>query len=200
MTIIIVLRDLMTYKQTIPLFAVFFLLVSPALIFIPNIPVNQMTLFQVQVACDRLESELRTKYGTLLQDNMLLYAKVYLANFFLQQLSSDPGISSYSNVVFGSNTVTTGSKNIIIGSNGTIVGNFNYVFSQNFNSNAVEGQSINNSLVLDEWLIRLAEMYNIPFGSPTAVTRLAWSTLSFCPLYNSIAAALVPSHFFHYIK
>jgi len=151
-------------------FSLLILLINPALIYIPNVQINSLLLYQVQVACDRLETELRTNFGTTLQNNTLLYAKVYLANYFLTQLNTDPAISNFSNAIFGSNNTVNGSKNIIIGDNGTVVGNYNYVFSQNFTTSSV-GSSISNSLVLDEWLIRLYLMYSIPFGTNGIINR-----------------------------
>lgn len=160
----------MKVSKTFIAFAFFILLINSALIYIPNVSINPLLVYQVQVACDRLETELRANYGTTLQNNTILYAKVYLANYFLTQLNFDPAISNYSNVIFGANNSVNGSKNIIIGDNGNIVGNYNYVFSQNFTTSTV-GTSISNSLVLDEWLVRLYLMYNIPFGTNGIINK-----------------------------
>jgi hypothetical protein len=38
--------------------------VNSALIYIPNVPIDPILIYQVQVACDRLEASLVATYGT----------------------------------------------------------------------------------------------------------------------------------------
>lgn len=127
---------------------------APALIYIPNVEIDPILIYQVQVACDRLESTLRATYGTMSQNDIDYYVKVFAANWFLQQLSNAQALKPYNNVVVGSNNTVSGSHSLIIGNDNMVLGTGNYVFSQNFNSAAAGATG--NDLVLDEWLIKLA--------------------------------------------
>ena len=99
----------------------------------------------------------------------ILYKDTFVANYFLQKVANDPGIASYNNVMVGGGNSISGNKNIIFGNNNAVSGTKNYIFSQNFNSSAVNPGSINNNLVLDDWVIQLLKMYMIPFGPSQAI-------------------------------
>lgn len=142
---------------------------SPALIYIPGIPVDQMTLYQLQAACNILEYNLDSN-PTLPQSKAYkIYGDTYLANYFLQKLVADPGIASYNNVLVGNNISMSGNKNIIFGNQIALNGSQNYVFTQNFNSSAISQEAINNNLVLGNWAIKLLKLYTIPFGPSNAI-------------------------------
>ena len=111
------------------LIAVLVGVVSPAMIYIPGIPVNPMSLYQLQIASNMLQERLN-QYPHLPQSQAFnMYADVYRTNYFLQKVASDPGIAAYNNVVYGSNNGVGGNKNIVFGHNNNVIGNNNYVFS-----------------------------------------------------------------------
>ena len=115
-----------------PLFIVLLLIASasPAMIYIPGIPVNSMTLYQLQVACNNLQDSLNANPHLPPSMAFKFYSDVYLANYFLQKVANDPGITAYNNVLAGEqNTVNNGNKNIIFGNGNQVTGNNNYVFS-----------------------------------------------------------------------
>ena len=141
-----------------------------AMIYVPGLPIDPILIFKIQVACDRLENELRATYGTSLQRDFLIYAKIYMAEYFLNKLSKEPNIAQYNNMVAGDNSGAVGEKNIVIGNDNMIVGNSNYVFSKGFESDI----PVDNSLVLDEWLIDLFKSRKIPYyGAGYAVSKWA---------------------------
>ena len=146
-------------------------LVSPALIYIPEIPVNPMTLYQLQVACNILEADLNYDPRLPFKYANYYYNDVYLANYFLQQVANDPGIVNYNNILYGQNNGVVGNKNIIFGNTNTVYGSQNYVFSQNFDSSLISNTAISNNLVLDNWLIDLYRMYLIPFNPKLSLSQ-----------------------------
>lgn len=143
--------------------------ISPAVIYIPGIPVDQMTLYQLQAACNILQSDLDNNPHLPQSMAFRFYSDTYLANYFLQKVANDPGIASYNNVIAGGNNAVGGNKNIIFGNSNTVLGHQNYIFSQNFDSTKVSDEGINNNLVLDDWVIQLLKMYLIPFGPSRAI-------------------------------
>ena len=72
---------------------------NSAVIYIPGVPVNSMTLYQLQVACNILQD--RLNQDPSLSNGFQLYADTYLANYFLQKIANDPGIAAYNNVIYG---------------------------------------------------------------------------------------------------
>ena len=147
--------------------------ISPAVIYIPGIPVDQMTLYQLQAACNILQTDLVNNPTLPRSMAYRLYSDTYLANYFLQKVANDPGIASYNNVLVGGGNSVAGNKNIIFGNNNQVTGNQNYIFSQNYNSSSANPDSTNNNLVLDDWLIQLLKMYLIPFGPSQAISNWA---------------------------
>ena len=104
--------------------------ISPAMIYIPGIPVNSMSLYQLQVACNMLQDSLNANPHLPSYMGHHFYSRVYLANYFLQKVANDPGVAAYNNVLVGEqNTVNNGNKNIIFGNGNGVSGNNNYVFS-----------------------------------------------------------------------
>ena len=145
--------------------------ISPAVIYIPGVPVNQMTLYQLQAACNILQADLNANPSLPQAMAYRLYSDTYMANYFLQKVANDPGIASYNNVMVGGNNTLAGNKNIIFGNNNAVSGNQNYIFSQNFNSSALSSGSVSNNLVLDDWVIQLLKLYLIPFGPKQAISN-----------------------------
>lgn len=144
---------------------------SAALIYIPDVPVDPMKLYQLQVSCNMLQNRLNLDPSLPKSLAYNYYADTYLANYFLQQVANDPGIVNYNNVLFGSNNTAVGNKNIIFGNQNQVFGSNNYVFSQGFNSSSVSNTAISNNLVLDNWLIKLYNMYLIPFNPKLALSQ-----------------------------
>ena len=72
---------------------------NSAVIYIPGVPVNSMTLYQLQIACDQLQNNLNS--DPTLSNSFKVYADTYLANYFLQKIANDPGIAAYNNVIYG---------------------------------------------------------------------------------------------------
>lgn len=149
--------------------------ITPAMIYIPGVPVNSMTLYQLQVACNMLQNDLNRNPSLPRSSGYKLYSDTYLANYFLQKVANDPGIASYNNVIYGAgNSVVKGNKNIIFGHGNTVAnGSNNYVFSQNFDSSQVNTSTNQNNLVLDNWLIELLKIYLIPFQPSQAIQKWA---------------------------
>ena len=135
-------------------FALFISLISPAYIFLQGVEVDPIILSQVQVACDRLQRTLQTTYGTASANSVNYYIRTYAADFFLKKLSAQPNIAQYNNIIEGGNSTVNGNRNMIIGNNANVNGNSNYVFSNTYANKA--GVPTENSLILDEWLIKLA--------------------------------------------
>ena len=135
-------------------FALFISLISPAYIFLQGVEVDPIILSQVQVACDRLQWALQTTYGTAAANSINYYIRTYAADFFLKKLSAQPNIAQYNNIIEGGNSAVNGNRNMIIGNNANVNGNSNYVFSNTYANKA--GVPTENSLILDEWLIKLA--------------------------------------------
>jgi len=141
-------------KLVQPLLVTLLLIVgtTPAMIYIPGVPVDSMTLYQLQVACNMFQD--RLKADPSLSDSFQLYGDAYLTNYFLQKVANDPGIAQYNNVLYGEqNSVNHGNKNIIFGNGNKVAGSSNYIFSSDFDSSQVSSGSITNNLVLDDWLI-----------------------------------------------
>lgn len=149
----------MGYSKLLALLSLLVFTTAPALIYIPNVQIDPILIYQTQVACDRLQASLRATYGTLRQSEIDYYVKTYAANYFLQQLSNSKPLQPYNNILVGSNNTVSGNKSLIIGNNNNVLGTGNYVFSQNFNSAAAGATG--NDLVLDEWLIKLAMLQNL---------------------------------------
>lgn len=145
--------------------------VVPALIYIPDVPVDPMKLYQLQVSCNMLQNRLNLDPTLPKSMAYYYYADTYLANYFLQQVANDPGIANYNNVIFGGNNTAAGNKNIIFGNGNQVFGSNNYVFSQGFNSSSVSNTAISNNLVLDNWLIKLYNMYLIPFNPKLSISQ-----------------------------
>jgi len=143
--------------------------ITPAIIYIPGVPVDQMTLYQLQAACNILQNDLANNPTLPRSMAFRFYSSTYLANYFLQKVANDPGIASYNNILVGAGNAVAGNKNIIFGNSNSVYGSNNYIFSQNFNSSAVSSGSISNNLVLDDWVIQLLKMYLIPFGPSQAI-------------------------------
>lgn len=118
-----------------------------------------MLIFQTQVACNRLQNNLRATYGTASESAIMYYSQVYAANYFLQQLSNSSQLKPYLNTIVGGNNTVGGVSNIIIGNSNMVLGSGNYIFSQGFNS--VQSGVTDNNLVLDEWLIKLAMLQGV---------------------------------------
>lgn len=135
-----------------------------ALIYIPQIPVNQMNLYQLQVACNILEGDLNSNPNLPQSMAYKLYADTYMSNYFLQMVAHDPAIVNYNNIIYGQNNTISGNSNIIFGGDNTVYGTSNYIFSENFDSTSVSNLPISNNLVLDNWLIDLYKMYMIAFN------------------------------------
>lgn len=146
--------------------------VSSALIYIPGIPVDQMNLYQLQVASDYLQNDLNSNFGKPTQNNTKTYAYSYMVNYFLQKLVNDPGIANYTNVIAGSANTVVGNKNIIFGNNGKVLGDKNYVFSQNFDSTKVTTGNFNDNLILDNWLMYLVNIGYIPWDPRYAIMKV----------------------------
>ena len=92
--------------------------INCAVIYIPGVPVNSMTLYQLQVACNNLQNRLNSDPS--LSDGFSLYGDTYLANYFLQKIANDPGIAAYNNVIYGENNTAQGNKNIIFGAGNSV--------------------------------------------------------------------------------
>jgi hypothetical protein len=101
----------------------------------------------VQVACDRLQKALQNTYASASSHAVNYYIRTYAANYFLKQLSAQPQISQYNNLLIGNNSGVNGNRNLIIGNNANVVGNSNYVFSNTYTNTA--SNPVDNSLVLD---------------------------------------------------
>jgi hypothetical protein len=149
----------MGYSKILAFFALLLWVASPALIYIPNVQIDPILLYQVQVSCDRLEATLRATYGTINQNAFDYYVKTYTANYFLKLLSTSKQLAPYSNVIVGTNNTVNAAQSIIVGNSNTVVGTGNYVFSQNFNG--AKAGNTGNDLVLDEWLVKLAMLQDI---------------------------------------
>jgi hypothetical protein len=54
----------MRYSKIAIFFVILICAVDSALIYIPGIPIDPILIYQVQVACDRLEASLVATYGT----------------------------------------------------------------------------------------------------------------------------------------
>jgi hypothetical protein len=93
----------MTYSKLLALLALLIYVATPALIYIPNVRIDPILLYQVQVACDRLQATLRATYGTVNQNNLDNYAKAYVADYFLKKLSASEQLASYKNLIVGAN-------------------------------------------------------------------------------------------------
>ncbi len=161
----------MKINALLTLLALAVLQVFPALIYIPQIPVDPLTLYQLQVSCNILEADLNYNPNLPNRYADYYYGDVYLANYFLQKVANDPGIASYNNVLYGEGNVVTGDKNLIFGDGNSVLGSQNYIFSSNFSSQQVSSTAISNNLVLDNWLIDLYRMYLIPFNPRLALSR-----------------------------
>lgn len=70
-----------------------------ALIFVPEIPVDQKILYKVQVSCNRLQRYLNTKFDTPYLINQKAYKKTYLAYYNLWLLSQEPLLQDYNNII-----------------------------------------------------------------------------------------------------
>ena len=129
----------------------------------------------------------------------ILYKDTFVANYFLQKVANDPGIASYNNVMVGGGNSISGNKNIIFGNNNAVSGTKNYIFSQNFNSSAVNPGSINNNLVLDDWVIQLLKMYMIPFGPSQAIDNWTyWALIFYYYCYrHSLSCIILNCHFLY---
>lgn len=179
----------MTISKQVLFLATLILAVRSALIYIPGIPVNQMNLYNLQVASDLLQRDLNGTSMTNLQfnnsrrNNFTTYAYSYVTNYFLQLVANDPGIVNFNNVIVGSGSNVVGSKNIIFGNNNNITGSRSYVFSQNFDTSKVKNGSISDSLVLDNWLVELLKIGQIPWGANRAITNVIWLSVFF---YNYV--------------
>ena len=138
-----------------------------ALIYVPGIPVDQMVLYQVQAACDNLQEEIEKKFGTAGQNNYKLFIQTYMATFYLKRLAADPGISKYNNIIYGGGNTASGNKNFMIGSSNQVTGDDNFVFSNDFQNNT----PIDNALVLDDWVVKLAHLYSIPLDAAKAIVN-----------------------------
>lgn len=163
----------MFFKGTCIILAILTWSVTPALIYIPGVPVNPMSLYQLQAACNMLQRDLNIDPSLPQSMAYNYYAGTYLSNYFLQQVANDPGIVNYNNIIYGANNTAAGNKNIMFGNGNKVVGNNNYIFSQGFNSSAISNSSISNNLVLDNWLVELFDMYLIPFGPKQAISQWA---------------------------
>ena len=132
--------------------ALLFLVVSPAMVYVPGIPVDSMTLYQLQVACNTLQDRLNTYPDLPRSQGYKMYSDVYLVNYFLQKVANDPGIAYYNNIIYGAgNSIENGNKNIIFGNGNAVKGSNNYVFSSNFDPST--SSSTDQNLVLDDWLV-----------------------------------------------
>lgn len=132
------------------IFALLVTLVTSATIFIPGVPCDPMTLYQLQVGSDILLNDLRANPTLPVSKGFTFYKDTYFVNYMLQKLSNDEGLKHYTNVIYGKeNGIKNGHKNIIFGNNNEVSGNNNYIFSEDFNSTAVKGTDIENHLVLD---------------------------------------------------
>lgn len=129
-----------------------------------------MNLYQLQVACDKLTANLNLNPSLPKSKGYSFYADAYLANYFLSKVANDPGIANYQNVIYGSDNTLSGNKNIIFGANNNVNGNYNYIFSEDFDSSQLNPNSLNNNLVLDEWLIRLLNIPLIPFWPSKSIS------------------------------
>lgn len=127
---------------------------NAAVVYIPGVQIDPMLIYQLQATCNILQADLIATYGKSSENDINYYIKTYAVNYFLQQLSKNPNISAYNNIISGSNNTVLGSHSIIVGSNNYVNGSNNYIFSQDFNTSLVGG-STSNSLVLDNWLINL---------------------------------------------
>lgn len=148
----------MSFSKVITLLALV-LLGHSALIYIPNLQIDPILIYQTQVACNRLQNNLRATYGTASESAITYYSQVYAANYFLQQLSNSTQLKPYVNAIVGANNTVSGVSNIIIGNSNMVLGSGNYVFSQGFNSS--QSGVTDNNLVLDEWLIKLAMLQGV---------------------------------------
>ncbi len=137
----------MHYTKFIVTLALLISAANPALIYIPNIEIDPIYIYQVQVACDRLEANLRATYGMPNENTNKMYSQTYAANYFLQILSNLPEIARYTNIVVGDNNTANTNRSLIIGNNNLVLGTGNYVFSNNFNAANTTSQS--NNLILD---------------------------------------------------
>ena len=140
-------------------FLALILLCQSALIYIPNLQIDPILIYQTQVACNRLQNNLRATYGTASESAITYYSQVYAANYFLQQLSKSDQLKPYLNTIVGGNNTVSGVSNLIIGNSNMVLGSGNYVFSQGFNS--TQSGVTDNNLVLDEWLIKLAMLQGV---------------------------------------
>ena len=136
----------------------FFLLycASSALIFYPELPVDQKTLYKAQVALNRWERYLDKTYSTYEENPKRIKRKTDLVVGQLRRVSEQ--LMQYNNVALGSGNALLGSKNIIIGNNNAVYGNNNYIFTEDFNyANTASDPSkpINNHLVSDQWVAEL---------------------------------------------
>jgi hypothetical protein len=97
----------MTYSKLLALLALLMYLATPALIYIPNVQIDLVVLYQVQVACDRLQATLRATHGTVNQNNLDYYTKTYVADYFLKKLSASKPLAPYGNLIVGANNTVS---------------------------------------------------------------------------------------------
>ena len=71
----------------------------------------------------------------------------------MKQLSAQPAIKKYENILNGASSSVIGNKNIIIGNNANVIGDSNYVFSDTYTNK--ESKPIENSLIINKWLVRM---------------------------------------------
>ena len=76
----------MEYSKTMPILALLICLTTSTLIYIPDVKIDSRVFSNVQVACDRLQANLRATYGTVKQNNSVIHNQVSTADHFLKIL------------------------------------------------------------------------------------------------------------------
>jgi uncharacterized membrane protein len=133
------------------------LLLNPflsALIYIPGIPVDQLSLLRAQIALNIWEIDLMENYGKPTENALNIKRNTDRVAQNLQVLSEE--LSPYNNAIIGSANGVKGNKNLIIGNSNTVLGSNNYIFTSNFNSlqdtKAGASGTMSNTLVSDNWV------------------------------------------------
>ena len=96
--------------------------VQTAVIYIPGVPVNSMSLYQLQVACNMLQEDLNLNPSLPASSGYTLYSDTFLAKYFLDKVANDPGIAAYNNILYGADNTAVGNKNIIFGNGNKVAG------------------------------------------------------------------------------
>lgn len=126
-----------------------------ALIFIPGVPVDQLSLLKTQIALNIWELDLINNYGKPTESPLNIKRNTDRVAQYLDNLSQQ--LSPYNDVVIGNSNGVRGSNNLIIGNRNAVVGSNNYVFSSDFSTlarktKATATGAMSHTLVSDNWV------------------------------------------------